>query len=233
MSKRLRNGLAFKLMPIESLGPNFWANLKHGLLDNYQASARHILDNFHGLDQYLLFLRSQNVDEFSISNQGSQNARSALIELVILYDSCISTMMRHYQIRCQSQELNEIHIFSSPEDGLSQLLKGVDLTSEFQSLRNRMLLFRQLRNQFAHFPLGTFIFSAKQDNFESFLKGLDGIILQGNFHCLIDKKPGVLLQYSIHSPNFVIEFFNNSCQFIELLIKVLFEDLNPNYQESS
>ncbi len=231
MNKRKRHSILFSSITTnDKLGKNFWDNLVHGLPQEYAAGVNNVI-NIYSFASECIINNSLEKKAGVESITHSIMFKNALIELTILLDNSINNILFHYQWRCKNLEPTEIVTYSSPEDAMNNLLKDVNLSQEFQSLRTQIYLFRILRNQFAHYPMGSFYFSAKQDNFESFLQKLDGILLNSNYHCLLDGKPGVHRSYQITSQGFVNEFTQKSFEFLKLLVKLTFVELNPYYEK--
>jgi hypothetical protein len=233
-SKRKRAFIAVRTIPVtDEEMPNFFKNLKEGLLGEYK--------NKLGLQLRLTkdihSLIDEKLKDFGEDNQNNQKqkkqsqylsiahvkiSRSALIESLTMLDEMVGQALYHYQLRKLKRRVEEIRNWQRIEDGLNECLNGFETPSEFKSCRFLMQSFRMLRHQFAHNPAGIFSFTAEKENFESFLVSLKGIKLGTSCHVYIDGKSGVFICYSIESDEFLIKFFNESVKFYSMLLEILF-----------
>ncbi len=210
-----------RTIPTEEI-PNFYENLKAGLLEQYKNKLGSHLNSIHSIHELInkeaidfnkvnknnKELRQQENLRFNIFHQKID--RSALIESVIILDWSISETLDHFQTRKLNKKSEEMKDWQKIEDGLNEYLKGWGLPKEFQSQRSLIKHFRGLRHQFAHNPIGIFSFEAREESFESFLKNLEGINLEDSYHALISGKAGVVIPYNLNSGKFLENFFTES-----------------------
>ncbi|MDD5691727.1 MAG: hypothetical protein PHP10_00960 [Candidatus Omnitrophica bacterium] len=232
-SKRKRAFIPVRTIPLaDEEMPNFCKNLKEELLREYKNKLGlqlRLTKDIHSLiDEKLKYLEGDNQNNQKQKNQSqclsiahAKISRGALIESFTILDEMIGQALHHYQLRNLKRIDKEIRNWQEIEDGLNGCLNGLKTTNEFKSCRSLMQSYRTLRHQFAHNPVGVFSFTAKKENFESFLIGLKGIKLGTPYHVCIDGKAGVFICYNIESDEFLIEFFDESVKFYSMLLEIL------------
>lgn len=228
-SRRKRSSILVRIIPEEELGPNFYSNLKHGLINQFEHEAKillHMMNSLHNI----LAEKSQSLNE-PLDYEGLlhvQIDRHTLIEGMTLVDEYIGQILHHYQIRKMNLSIPEVRNYTKVDEGIKECLNGISLPGKIDRLKSRISHYRALRNQYAHYKYGIFSFSANHESFESFLSTLDGIELQESQHCYIDGKAGVFLPYSISSGKYIGAFFSESKKFIEALLDFLFPTKKQN-----
>jgi hypothetical protein len=226
-SKKKRESMLARTIPNDDLGPNFYANLTHGLVGQLKFELSHLLQLNLQLHDRISSQRIPLKPDVEFTNQQHERAdRSTLIEGMIIVDSLLGEILSQYQVRKLSVPKEKIQEFSKPDDGLKDLLKQqkIKIPQALATERENLNNFRRLRNQFAHHKIGQFVFSAKLEPFERFLNNLEGIELQNSMHVTIDGNAGVFVPYNISSGKFIYTFQSNSIEFITLLMNFMFPD---------
>jgi len=210
-SKRKRRVILVRTIPVAD-SPEFRKKLKVSLLETYknqQETHLRIMSSLH------LLIKD------SSSEVHQKLDRGILIECITILDENIGQALHHFQLRILKREPDQTIDYQDAEDELKACLPK-SVPSQFQSQRSIIRNFRSLRHQFAHRSSRAFSFLANKDNFESFLRKLDGITLGESFHVLINGKAGVLIPYQITSDKFLPRFYSESVAFLSMLLGILF-----------
>ena len=224
--------MVVKTIPTEKIF-NFYENLKAELLGRYKKKLKTHLDIMLGIhklidsnakefDSKCKKKLNQQIEHFRFTRSHQQIDRSTLIESVIILDSSINQSLHNFQLRKLNKKPEEIKEYSKVEDGLNKYLKELVIPLQFEKKRSIIKHFRVLRNQFAHYPIGMFFFSAEQGNFESFLKSIEGIDFKNSYWIDINGKAGVAIPYNINSNKFIEKFSTDSIIFFSMLVEILF-----------
>jgi len=153
-------------------------------------------------------------------------ARSMVIQYFVILDSFIGKLLCFRQSD-QGVPSSEIKNYTEIKVGLKELLLQEEKNSVFEKMNSRIDHYRVLRNQFAHYPAGTFQLGANKESFESFVQHLKGINCdsKNGYHVFIDGKPGFTLPYSSSSGEYLNDLIETGTKFIHVLSEIFLPDM--------
>lgn len=222
-SKRKREPILVTTVKEILEDPNFYTNLKHGLFNEFVNELKTNEDSFQLMHNAITdFSKVTELEVIQTNTLHHHILRSTIIESFVILDNHINIALNIYQLRKLEIHPNKTKQYSRVDEGLNEFLKVKDIPKQLDSIRNTITNYRNLRNQFAHYKNGIFVFNANQESFESFLQNRDGIQLHDSFHCYIDGKAGVILRYEIMSKKFVNDFYTDSQSLMLMLLEYLF-----------
>ena len=108
-SRRKRSSRLVRVIPDEELGPNFYSNLKHGLISQFKNEVKTLLYMMTNLNNILA--EKSNSQKKPMEYEGVlhvQIDRMTLIEGMTLVDEYIGQVLHHYQIRKLKRSIPEI-----------------------------------------------------------------------------------------------------------------------------
>jgi|GEM_PF-4114830 len=227
-SRKKRSVIVVRTISVKD-SPSYYKELKTKLFEKLNKELRAYLDittNIHRIiDSELQKAKSLESDQLSnYANLVKSHAlidRSALIECVIILDSSINQALYNFQLQSNS-ESEKLISDSKIEEKINECLKNISLTPEFENKRTIIKYFRELRNQFAHSPMGMFFIKAEKESFESFLKKIEGIEINKSWWVSENGTAGVAIPFKITSNLFLENFFKESLVFFVMLVELLF-----------
>jgi len=211
---------------------NFYRNLKIKLFKQLEKEIKAYLEIttfIHiAIDKELrktkIIEPNQQINVLDLAKSHVLIDRSALIESVNLLDASINHALHDFQLYKLNKEREKIIKYSQVEKGLNECLKNILLSKKFENKHTLIKHFRVLRNQFSHMTMGVFYISAEQENFESFLKKLEGIEINDSWWILINGKAGVAIPFEITSSKFLEKFLEESLLFFAMLLELFFSE---------
>ena len=232
-SNRKRKAIYTRKFTLDELGiepPEHIKELKnprkHYCLEDFKAQLGTLINSFSGLSNMI-----GNPEEYENSKQFEMYynqvfiARSFVIQYFVVLDQAIDKLLFHHQSDI-GIESDKIENYSEVEIGLKKYIPQSLRSPDFSSLHSRIIHFRNLRNQFSHYPHGQFSLGANRESFESFLEKLKGIQtdLERGYHCYINGKAGFILPYSTNSGEYINDLIETGGDFYILLSDIFLPD---------
>lgn len=203
---------------------------KHFSDEDFKMHLGQLIKSFSGLSNMVgnpnEYEESQQLEMF---NNQVFLARSFVIQYFVILDNAIDKLLFHHQSDL-GLENDKIENYSEVDIGLKKYIPSNQRTSEFDSLHTRITHFRNLRNQFSHYPHGQFSLGANRESFESFLEKLEGIQTdpERGYHCYINGKAGFILPYSTNSSDYINDLLKTGNDFFCVLSDIFLPDPDLN-----
>lgn len=199
---------------------------KHICLEDFKSQIGILINSFSGLSNMIGNPEDyENSKQFEMFYNQVFIARSFVIQYFVVLDHAIDKLLFHHQSDL-GIESDKIENYSEVEIGLKKYIPQSERTTKFSSLHTSITHFRNLRNQFSHYPHGLFSLGANRESFESFLEKLKGIQTdpERGYHCYINGKAGFILPYSTNSGEYINDLIETGGNFYMMLTDIFLLD---------
>ncbi len=228
LTNKKRKSLLVRNIPIDEMDKGFVSRLKWFMCDEFRKQIVQNQEIFNELHRAINLRLDQTTEQKKLKENGTANfskniiCRSELIEGVNITESNMELILHYYQLKVLKSPIDKIRNFQRINDGLNYFLKEFEIPKEIDVLRSKYNNYRMLRHQFAHFNYGSFVFEAKEEQFESFLRRLPDLSIGDDYHAYYDAKPGVVMTYKIEGIKFLKNFYPLVYDYFTRLLELMF-----------
>jgi len=224
---KLDKQLLIRDVPTSESGKEEISALKSFLLNEYKNLITQNQLMFNELHRGINLRLNETFEQKKLKDNSQANFsrnilnRSEIIECINFTDAHLELILHYHQLKVLGKPIEKIKHYQKVNDGLNLFLKKLKVPYEIQKLKSRIDLYRKLRHQFAHYNYGIFVFEAKHNAFERFLKQLHGIEIKEEYNTYIDGKLGVVLKYNFTGNDFIKELYPQAFEYIARLIEFM------------